>query len=217
MRNSDHAITDTYAYDAFGNTLASSGGTDNPYRYVGGLGYRTGGGEAVQLGARYFTPSLARFAQRDPLHMSTYLGFPDDPASLNAFTYCHANPMRYADPSGEELISVGIACCIVLLIGGGVKVYCGAVTEKCNQRVKDDQDEKYAHCTGGFNHPHACSPEQDYSGDRRHASCSDCCRAHFGAERNTRNDRVGRPKPPPNMGNFSYNQCTQACNRAGVQ
>ena len=32
-------VTDSYLYDAYGNTLTSSGTTANPYRYVGSLGY----------------------------------------------------------------------------------------------------------------------------------------------------------------------------------
>jgi len=82
MRNSDHAITDTYAYDAFGNTLASSGGTDNPYRYVGALGYRIGSGESMHLGMREYAPGLGRFTQADPLLQQRTYAYARNQATL---------------------------------------------------------------------------------------------------------------------------------------
>ena len=66
MRNATHAITDTYTYDAFGNTLAAAGATDNPYRYVGGLGYRAGGAGLLDLGARQYHVEAGRFVTPDP-------------------------------------------------------------------------------------------------------------------------------------------------------
>jgi len=32
-------MTDAYWYDAFGNVTSQAGGTYNPYKYVGSLGY----------------------------------------------------------------------------------------------------------------------------------------------------------------------------------
>ncbi|MBM3500427.1 MAG: hypothetical protein FJX74_17355, partial [Armatimonadetes bacterium] len=37
LTDGDEAVTDTYLYSAFGNLLASTGSTENPYRYIGEL------------------------------------------------------------------------------------------------------------------------------------------------------------------------------------
>ena len=70
------------------------GGKDNPIRYSGyqydeetGLYY---------LNARMYDPVIARFMQED-----TYRGEPNDPLSLNLYTYCQNEPIMYWDPSGH--------------------------------------------------------------------------------------------------------------------
>jgi len=87
-------IKATYYYDAFGNTLDTTGTADNPYRYAGyqydeetGLYY---------LNARYYDSKTARFLTED-----SYMGSPNDPLSLNLYTYCHNEPMMYTDPTGH--------------------------------------------------------------------------------------------------------------------
>jgi RHS repeat-associated protein len=47
------------------------------------------------LRARYYQPTTASFAQQD-----TYLGDVSNPATLNRFSYCVADPVNYRDPSG---------------------------------------------------------------------------------------------------------------------
>ncbi|MCX7745984.1 MAG: hypothetical protein N2645_03690 [Clostridia bacterium] len=43
-----------------------------------------------------YDPKIARFLQED-----TYLGDPNDPLSLNLYTYCFNNPITYDDPTGH--------------------------------------------------------------------------------------------------------------------
>ena len=43
-----------------------------------------------------YDPKIARFLQED-----TYTGDRNDPLSLNLYTYCHNEPVMYADPSGH--------------------------------------------------------------------------------------------------------------------
>ncbi|MDR0380502.1 MAG: S-layer homology domain-containing protein [Oscillospiraceae bacterium] len=87
-------ITDTYAFDAYGNLTTRTGDTDNPYLYCGerydgltGLYY---------LRARYMDPSTGTF-----LSMDTYPGDMHTPASLHKYLYAHANPVMYNDPTGQ--------------------------------------------------------------------------------------------------------------------
>ena len=88
------AMDATYYYDAFGNIMESTGNVDNNITYAGyqydeetGLYY---------LNARMYDPKIARFLQED-----TYSGDPNDPLSLNLYTYCLNNPMVYYDPTGH--------------------------------------------------------------------------------------------------------------------
>ncbi|HEY9060073.1 MAG TPA: S8 family serine peptidase [Pseudobacteroides sp.] len=48
------------------------------------------------LNARMYDPTIARFLQED-----TYTGEIDDPLSLNLYTYCYNEPIKYDDPSGH--------------------------------------------------------------------------------------------------------------------
>jgi hypothetical protein len=52
------------------------------------------------LKARFYDPELARFMQED-----TYRGRQSDPLSLNLYTYCHNNPIKYYDPTGHNAVS----------------------------------------------------------------------------------------------------------------
>jgi len=87
------AVTVTYDYDPFGNLREAFLGDFNPFRYFGEYwDFET---KRYNLRARYYDPGTGRFTQRD-----AFLGFYNDPLSLNRYTYCHNNPIRYVDPSG---------------------------------------------------------------------------------------------------------------------
>ena len=95
LANENGKVTDTYAYDAFGNLLKSTGSTKNHYCYCGeqfdpvtGLYY---------LRARYMNPSVGRF-----ITMDSYEGSIDDPVSLHKYLYANANPVSNSDPSGYK-------------------------------------------------------------------------------------------------------------------
>ena len=89
-------VTDRYTYDPWGNLLThdtvSDGGTDQPYQYVGQLGYYTHWQEPefglLQLGVRFYDPGLGRFTQRDAL------------GGISAYSYAFDEPLRYHDPLG---------------------------------------------------------------------------------------------------------------------
>lgn len=50
--------------------------------------------------SRFHDPVIARFISED-----TYRGNPNDPLSLNLYTYCQNNPIRYIDPSGHTALT----------------------------------------------------------------------------------------------------------------
>ncbi|QDU39654.1 tRNA3(Ser)-specific nuclease WapA precursor [Maioricimonas rarisocia] len=68
LTDSSEAITDTYLYNAWGELLASTGTTINPFRYVGQLGYYfdpdTGN---FYIRARIYSSITARWTSVDPL------------------------------------------------------------------------------------------------------------------------------------------------------
>jgi RHS repeat-associated protein len=89
-------ITDIYAYDAYGNLMASSGSTANNYLYCGEQ-------YDPQLKfyynrARYLNPDTGRFWTMD-----TFAGDNEDPLSLHKYLYCQGNPVNNTDPSGNDI------------------------------------------------------------------------------------------------------------------
>ena len=95
LTNSIGQVTDSYEYDAFGNSFTTQGTTPNNYLYRGeqydsdlGLYY---------LRARYYNPATGRFLSRDPLD-----GQQIDPKTLHKYLYAGGDPANSWDPSGRE-------------------------------------------------------------------------------------------------------------------
>ncbi|XHL98542.1 MAG: putative Ig domain-containing protein [Microcoleus anatoxicus] len=100
LTNASGVVTDTYSYDAFGNLIASAGGTANNYLFAGEQ-FDPNLGD-YYLRQRYYDPETGRFTRRD-----TYEGSFEDPMSLHKYLYGNANPVTYTDPTG--LFSAGEA------------------------------------------------------------------------------------------------------------
>ena len=94
LTGTNAAISDTYAYDAFGTLLASTGGTANDYLYAGEQYDPTLA--LYFLRARYLNTGTGRFWTRD-----SFAGNNSDPVSLHKFLYANADPVNRADPSGH--------------------------------------------------------------------------------------------------------------------
>ena len=105
------AVTDTYAYDAFGNTVAQSGSTVNEFPYRGEQLDSTLG--AYYLRARYDNPLAGRFMSRDPNE-----GDITNPATLHAYLYAGGDPVNRIDPTGrgwlENVLLKGITSDLLL-------------------------------------------------------------------------------------------------------
>jgi RHS repeat-associated protein len=98
-------VVATYEYDAFGNLIKETGNVENPYRYAG-YWYDTVTG-LYYLQSRYYDPDTGRFLTRD-----SFLGFEDEPLSLNKYAYTHNSPVLYIDPDGHHPV-VAIALMII--------------------------------------------------------------------------------------------------------
>ncbi len=101
LTDKDGKVTKSYKYDAFGVEKNIDKNDTNAFRYCGEY-YDTETG-TVYLRARYYNPTTGRFISRD-----SFAGKLNDPLSLNLYTYCHNNPIRYIDPSGHSIISNAI-------------------------------------------------------------------------------------------------------------
>ena len=91
--------TDSYFYKAFGALLASSGTTDNPFTWVGQLGYyrdQTTG--LYSLRAREYGSAAGRFLSEDALRFII--------GDENLFRYVNNNPPNLGDPSGNQPIAI---------------------------------------------------------------------------------------------------------------
>lgn len=82
----------TYNYDAFGNTIASTGTVENPFRFTGNVGYYWD--EELQtyhIRARNYEPITGRWTSQDPigfaggnnLYGAYFVPFGTDPSGLN--------------------------------------------------------------------------------------------------------------------------------------
>ncbi len=93
LANGTGQTTDTWTYDAWGETTSRTGVTENDYQYAGERFDQTT--ELYQLRARYLDPKTGTFLSLDP-----YQGNRHDPVSLHKYMYANANPVNNTDPTG---------------------------------------------------------------------------------------------------------------------
>ncbi len=136
------AVTDTYAYDAYGNTIEQDpqppNGTENAYLFTGErLDAFTG---FYYLRARFYDPSSGRFTQLD-----TFLGSPQDPLSLHRYLYCRADPVNLVDPGGHQTaLQLSVTQAVALTIG----VTMAAVVLQAAQPAIEDLSRAIAEWAG---------------------------------------------------------------------
>ena len=132
LTDKDGKVTKSYRYDAFGVEKNIDNHDTNAFRYCGE--YFDKETATVYLRARNYNPSTGRFINRD-----SFAGRRSDPLSLNLYTYCRNNPIRYVDPSGhffivdDLIIGLGIAATtsIVFVVANNY------ITSKNNQSYKE--------------------------------------------------------------------------------
>jgi RHS repeat-associated protein len=116
LTNAAGTVTDTYEYDAFGNSFTKQGTTPNVYLYRGeqydsdlGLYY---------LRARYYNPATGRFLSRDPLDGNAL-----DPKTLHKYLYAGGDPVNAMDPTGRNDL-VDLATIVVVGAYVAAKIDC---------------------------------------------------------------------------------------------
>jgi RHS repeat-associated protein len=109
-------VTNTYRYDAFGaskKSLETTRQTSNFFFTGEQLDASTG---LYYLRARYYSPTLGRFIQKDP-----FPGLLTQTQTLNPYSYVVNNPVNLTDPSGRIaplLLAAGFGATIGGLSGG---------------------------------------------------------------------------------------------------
>jgi len=114
----------SYSYDARGEMTSGETAHDvNPFRYVGACGVRWQDNTLgmYHTGARFYSPQVGRFTQRDPV-----TGRANLPQTYNKYVYALNSPTTIIDPSGKiaayiapaltlmvELWGAGYAACVV--------------------------------------------------------------------------------------------------------
>jgi RHS repeat-associated protein len=94
LTDSTGTVTDTYSYDAWGNSFGSTGSTPNAYLYRGEQ--YDSDLTLYYLRARYLNPLSGRFLTKAPDAGTIYI-----PHSLHQYLYVGANPVNRWDPTGH--------------------------------------------------------------------------------------------------------------------
>jgi RHS repeat-associated protein len=91
VTNTGGAVQGTLTMTAFGQSVASTGSSTDPYEFAATSGYRNDGDAGLMLvGARYYDAQTGSFISRD-----TYL-------DQLPYGYCDGDPVNGVDPSGHD-------------------------------------------------------------------------------------------------------------------
>ena len=165
------AFSDSYSPGAWGYTIHYAGNTQQPYQYVGQLGYYTHYQDAnlplLQLGVRFYDPSTGRFTQRDSIVYTN-----------NAYWYAHDNPEIYVDPSGKvslkpiQPILPGLvplpAACSLYLCRKCDQAQSSSTSDEMDKRLKQiggwGPGNALGHCIRACNMTRNCQAECFFAG-----------------------------------------------------
>ncbi len=114
------AVTDRYSYDAYGAVIShdrNTGTINQPYQYVGQLGYYTHWMTPefgwLQLGVRFYDPETGRFERQDPMR-----------TDIAHYPYASDQPLIAGDPDGRFaiLLAAGVTVGAGQLAGLGTAI-----------------------------------------------------------------------------------------------
>lgn len=97
LADTEGNLQETYGYDEFGQDLYNNQEQIQPFGYTG---YQMDGiTETYFAQAREYIPSIGKFASCD---LDNYIKIKNS-HSINLYNYCMSSPMRYIDPTGNDL------------------------------------------------------------------------------------------------------------------
>lgn len=88
-------ITDTFAYDTYGNLVSRTGTNKVIFLYNGSDGVVTDDNGLIYMRARYYSPEMRRFVNADIV-----AGQISNAVTMNRFAYANGNPVSFVDPFG---------------------------------------------------------------------------------------------------------------------
>jgi RHS repeat-associated protein len=149
-------VTDTYTYTAFGEEIAHTGTTENPFRYKGALGYRTNSDpNDIYVRERIYEPTNGRWLSIDPLGVSLQ--------NSHLYRYTENSPSNISDASGLlSTTSTGHYCpgcgsvCMKWLVKSKGLSAEGLVVQKICFRMNIVTCERRQECCKGTKR-HACN------------------------------------------------------------
>ena len=97
MTTSTGTLDSSISFYPFGGTRTGSVSTDKKF-----TGQRLDGTGLYYYGARYYDATIGRFISAD-----TVIQNPANPQTLNRYSYCVNNPLKYTDPSGHTFDTNG--------------------------------------------------------------------------------------------------------------
>jgi RHS repeat-associated protein len=117
VTDSNQSVTGTLTTEGFGQTVATTGSSTNPYMFAATSGYRNDGDAGLMhVGARYYDAQVGRFVTRDTV------------LSEQPYVYCDADPVNAVDPTGHDVKEVihqgwdyfwgGVGAAIGVIVGG---------------------------------------------------------------------------------------------------
>ncbi|MBM3131636.1 MAG: RHS repeat-associated core domain-containing protein [Chloroflexi bacterium] len=92
--NTSGTTVSTVKYFPFGGARSQTGTLDTDKKFTGQRLDQTG---LYYYGARYYDATIGRFISPD-----TIVPNPANPRSLNRYSYCLNNPLKYFDPTGHQ-------------------------------------------------------------------------------------------------------------------
>ena len=127
-------VVNTYNYDAFGNTIASTGTVENPFRFTGNVGYYFDKElQTYHIRARNYQPTTGRWTSQDPI------GFAGGDSNL--FAYVGNSPTGRLDPTGNEPITIMTGVVVVSTVRGVAGLGLGAwLGYKCMKCYKNGEE-----------------------------------------------------------------------------
>ncbi|MBF0533232.1 MAG: fibronectin type III domain-containing protein, partial [Candidatus Omnitrophica bacterium] len=126
-------VKEKFEYEPYGNTARhdTTGLAEETTKY-NFTGKESDGTSGLYFyGARYYDPAIGRFIQAD-----TIVQAPNDPQTLNRYSYCGNNPVNRIDPSGHSwwkkwwkpIVTIAVGIVVgVLTAGIGSVFYSGIV------------------------------------------------------------------------------------------
>lgn len=121
-------------YLPFGMQINAMGTGDN-FRFTG-QEYEPGI-EIYDYGARYYDPLLRRFLQID-----SFLGVPNDPRTLNRYSYALNSPTGFVDPTGNTACDPDDPFCFTAAAGDETKLQAERAERKRSRAAKREREEQ---------------------------------------------------------------------------